>query len=79
MPWPLSLFDRKRERVIILVGEIDVYVDGKNVISVGGLVFREDVESKVKGMHFQTFFGGTSTLFVSYPSPYDKAEVSLFI
>lgn len=52
---------------LIWTGEIDVFVDGKNVISVRGLVFREDSESKVKGMHFQTFFGGTSTFQMSYP------------
>ena len=33
-------------------------MDGKSVINVDGLVLRESDESKIKGMHFQTFFGG---------------------
>lgn len=46
-------------------GEIDVYVNGKTIISVRGLIFREGPEaakSRVQGMHFQTFFGGMSHL-----------------
>ncbi|TFY63945.1 hypothetical protein EVG20_g6115 [Dentipellis fragilis] len=41
-------------------GEVELWVDGKSVISVDGLVLREDAESHIKGMHFQTFFGGDS-------------------
>jgi hypothetical protein len=38
-------------------------VDGKSVISVSGLVFRDKdgADARIKGMHFQTFFGGTVT------------------
>ncbi len=41
-----------------LSGELQLWLDGKSVINVDGLVLRESDESKIKGMHFQTFFGG---------------------
>ncbi|KAF8641434.1 hypothetical protein AX16_009947 [Volvariella volvacea WC 439] len=41
-------------------GELQLWVDGKSVIEVTGLTLREgvDAQAKIKGMHFQTFFGG---------------------
>jgi hypothetical protein len=44
-------------------GEIELYVDGKSVISVSGLILRdqEGADARIKGMHFETFFGGTVT------------------
>ncbi|KAA1476932.1 hypothetical protein DENSPDRAFT_867438 [Dentipellis sp. KUC8613] len=50
-------------------GEVELWVDGKSVISVDGLILREDAESQIKGMHFQTFFGGHST---DWASPKDQ-------
>ena len=44
--------------LMITVGEVEVYVDGKSVIRATGLILRESTASHVKGMHFQTFFGG---------------------
>lgn len=51
-------------------GEIEVYVNGKSVIRVGGLVLRDTTssDSHVQGIHFQTFFGGHSTDWAS-PKP----------
>lgn len=39
-------------------GEIQLWIDGVSVITVNGLQLRESTEGKIKGMHFQTFFGG---------------------
>lgn len=39
-------------------GEIELWVDGKSVIKVTGLVLRNSQESVIQGLHFQTFFGG---------------------
>jgi len=39
-------------------GELQLWVDGTSVINVAGLVYRESLESHVKGFHCQTFFGG---------------------
>ncbi|EIM80912.1 uncharacterized protein STEHIDRAFT_87240 [Stereum hirsutum FP-91666 SS1] len=50
-------------------GELDVFVDGHCVISVRALVFRQDAQSKMKGMHFQTFFGGHTP---DWASPKDQ-------
>ena len=44
--------------VLDRVGEIQLWIDGKSVIEIPGLVLREDEASHIKGMHFQTFFGG---------------------
>ncbi|PPR02089.1 hypothetical protein CVT24_011223 [Panaeolus cyanescens] len=50
-------------------GELQLWVDGVSVISIDGLCFRESDESKIKGMHFQTFFGGHSE---EWASPKDQ-------
>jgi hypothetical protein len=39
-------------------GEIEVWIDGCSVISVDGLALRSSTSSVLRGMHFQTFFGG---------------------
>jgi hypothetical protein len=39
-------------------GEIQLWINGTSVINVSGLMLREDEASHIKGMHFQTFFGG---------------------
>ncbi|KAL4079094.1 polysaccharide lyase family 14 protein [Scleroderma citrinum] len=39
-------------------GEIQLWINGMSVIHVKGLILREDKASCIKGMHFQTFFGG---------------------
>ncbi|KAI0320561.1 hypothetical protein OF83DRAFT_567460 [Amylostereum chailletii] len=50
-------------------GEVEVYVDGKSVIHATGLSLRDDPTSHVKGMHFQTFFGGHTP---DWASPCDQ-------
>ncbi|OBZ65906.1 hypothetical protein A0H81_14112 [Grifola frondosa] len=51
--------------------EIEVCVDGVSVILVTGLILRteEGPDSRVQGLHFQTFFGGNST---DWASPKDQ-------
>jgi hypothetical protein len=41
-----------------LSGEIQLWVDGTSVIHAAGLTLRDSETSKIKGAHFQTFFGG---------------------
>ncbi|EPQ55437.1 hypothetical protein GLOTRDRAFT_129709 [Gloeophyllum trabeum ATCC 11539] len=50
-------------------GEVEVYIDGTSVISVQGLTLRDDAVSHVQGLHFQTFFGGSSP---EWASPKDQ-------
>jgi hypothetical protein len=45
-----------------VTGELQLWVDGKSVISVAGLRLRDARDSHVQGLHFQTFFGGASAL-----------------
>ncbi|KAJ7017896.1 polysaccharide lyase family 14 protein [Mycena alexandri] len=40
------------------LGELELWVDGKSVISATGLTLRDSESSRIKGAHFQTFFGG---------------------
>ncbi|KAF7348203.1 Polysaccharide lyase family 14 protein [Mycena sanguinolenta] len=39
-------------------GELELWVDGKSVIKIDGLTLRCSEQSRIKGAHFQTFFGG---------------------
>jgi len=61
-------------------GEIQLWVNGVSVISVKGLTLRESEEGRIRGMHFQTFFGGHSD---DWAAPKDLrswfADVSGFI
>ncbi|EKM53798.1 polysaccharide lyase family 14 protein [Phanerochaete carnosa HHB-10118-sp] len=43
-------------------GEIEVFIDGQSVLHATGLILRDTdaAESSVQGLHFQTFFGGSS-------------------
>ena len=42
----------------LLLGELEFWFNGHSVIRVGGLTLRVSADSLIKGMHFQTFFGG---------------------
>ena len=44
-------------------GELELFVGGKSVINVGGLVISNSSEGRIRGMQFQTFFGGMSFRF----------------
>jgi hypothetical protein len=46
-------------------GQIQVFVDGKSVISVSGLVLRNSDAGKIRGVFGQTFFGGSSQLLLT--------------
>ena len=41
-------------------GELEVFVAGKSVINVGGLVLRDSSDGRIRGLQMQTFFGGES-------------------
>ena len=46
-------------------GELQLFVDGKSVVNVGGLVLRNSADGRIRGMQFQTFFGGRPHIFFS--------------
>ncbi|KAG1819444.1 polysaccharide lyase family 14 protein [Suillus variegatus] len=50
-------------------GELQLWINGECVIHAKGLIFREDEASHIKGMHFQTFFGGHES---DWASPKDQ-------
>lgn len=39
-------------------GEVELFVAGKSVINVGGLVLSDTSSGRIRGMQMQTFFGG---------------------
>ncbi|KZV69804.1 polysaccharide lyase family 14 protein [Peniophora sp. CONT] len=41
-------------------GQVELFIDGRSLFCVNGLTLREDPASRIKGMHFQTFFGGST-------------------
>jgi hypothetical protein len=50
-------------------GELELYAAGKSLFKVSGLVLRDSDAGRIRGMMFQTFFGGMSLLLsVSLPS-----------
>ncbi|KXN87085.1 hypothetical protein AN958_09295 [Leucoagaricus sp. SymC.cos] len=50
-------------------GEIELWIDGKSVIAATGLILRKSTQSIIKGMHFETFFGGHTE---DWASPKDQ-------
>ncbi|KIK80505.1 polysaccharide lyase family 14 protein [Paxillus rubicundulus Ve08.2h10] len=50
-------------------GELQLWINGTCVIHAKGLTFREEEASHIKGMHFQTFFGGHTA---DWASPKDQ-------
>ncbi|EJD05556.1 uncharacterized protein FOMMEDRAFT_145058 [Fomitiporia mediterranea MF3/22] len=42
-------------------GEIDLWVEGKKVISLADVTLREEANATIQGFHFQTFFGGSTS------------------
>ncbi|KAL0957417.1 hypothetical protein HGRIS_001216 [Hohenbuehelia grisea] len=46
-------------------GEIELFVEGKSVIKVPGLVLRDSDAGRVHGIQMQTFFGGSNPSFAS--------------
>ncbi|KAI1791570.1 hypothetical protein LXA43DRAFT_888956 [Ganoderma leucocontextum] len=50
-------------------GELEVFVGGTSVISVGGLVLSDSADGRIRGLQMQTFFGGSDS---SWASPTDQ-------
>ncbi|TDL19278.1 hypothetical protein BD410DRAFT_830416 [Rickenella mellea] len=42
-------------------GEVQIWINGNSVINVKGLEFRNTTDSVIQGMHFQIFFGGSTS------------------
>ena len=47
-------------------GELELWFDGKIVISVSGLIYRTSAASKIRGAHFATFFGGKALVLLVF-------------
>jgi hypothetical protein len=39
-------------------GQLQLYANGRTVVNVGGLVLATSSQGRIRGMQFQTFFGG---------------------
>lgn len=50
-------------------GELELFANGVSVISVTGLILRDNAAGRFRGMQMQTFFGGSS---VDFASPKDQ-------
>ncbi|KAF6748692.1 polysaccharide lyase family 14 protein [Ephemerocybe angulata] len=50
-------------------GEVEVWIDGRRVISIDGLMLRESDAHSIRGIQFQTFFGGHTP---EWASPKDQ-------
>lgn len=44
-------------------GEIELFANGKSVISLDGLILRDSAAGRIRGIQAQTFFGGSKTQF----------------
>ncbi|KAF8910928.1 polysaccharide lyase family 14 protein [Gymnopilus junonius] len=58
LSWVSIAFRVKLNDVGSANGEIELWVDGNSVIKVDELTIRTNDSGRIKGMHFQTFFGG---------------------
>ncbi|KAF8161650.1 polysaccharide lyase family 14 protein [Crassisporium funariophilum] len=67
--WVTLAFRIKLNDIGINNGEVQVWIDGNSVVHVDGLSLRESQAGRIKGMHFQTFFGGNSQ---DWASPKDQ-------
>lgn len=50
-------------------GELELFANGKSVLSVGGLILRSTADVKMQGIQMQTFFGGSTA---EWASPQDQ-------
>lgn len=46
-------------------GELELFVNGRSVIKVGGLILRDSAAGRIRGMQMQTFFGGSHIEFAT--------------
>ncbi|KAF9523732.1 polysaccharide lyase family 14 protein [Crepidotus variabilis] len=67
--WVALAFRVKLNDVGVDNGEIELWFEGKSVVRLIELQLRESEESKIRGMHFQTFFGGHTP---DWASPKDQ-------
>ncbi|KAF5313851.1 hypothetical protein D9619_013050 [Psilocybe cf. subviscida] len=42
-------------------GEIELFVEGKSIIKLDGLILRDNDEGRIRGLQMQSFFGGSTT------------------
>ena len=41
-------------------GEVQIWINGELTIELKGIALRESLDSLIQGLHFQTFFGGST-------------------
>ncbi|KAH7911904.1 polysaccharide lyase family 14 protein [Hygrophoropsis aurantiaca] len=46
-------------------GELELFIGGRSVINVGGLILRDSADGRIRGIQMQTFFGGSEQDFAS--------------
>ncbi|EAU81857.1 alginate lyase [Coprinopsis cinerea okayama7 len=46
-------------------GELELFVNGKSVVNISGLILRDSGAGRIRGMQMQTFFGGSKPEFAS--------------
>lgn len=56
-------------------GELELFVGGKSVISVNGLILRDSAAGKMRGIQMQTFFGGMSLGIYSMKILFDDSPI----
>ncbi|RDB19285.1 hypothetical protein Hypma_013696 [Hypsizygus marmoreus] len=72
--WPTGKWTTISERVRLndvgkANGELELFVNGKSVINVDGLIIRDSAAGRIRGIQMQTFFGGSKP---EYASPKDQ-------
>ncbi|KAH8828695.1 hypothetical protein DL96DRAFT_1595385 [Flagelloscypha sp. PMI_526] len=67
--WISVAFRVKLNQVGQTDGELQLWINGASVISANNLQLRSSDDAKIKGMHFQTFFGGHTP---DWASPTDQ-------
>lgn len=54
-------------------GEIELFVEGKSVINIDGLILRDSDEGRIRGLQMQSFFGGECLTTNHLPKPCSTA------
>ena len=66
--FPTGQWTKVKQRVRInyigqYTAEIELFINGKSVISLNGIKLRRDGLGKIRGMQWETFFGGETITF----------------
>lgn len=61
-------------------GELELFFNGQSVINVSGVIIRDTDEGRIRGVQFQTFFGGSDATWAT-PTDVDSyfSDISMAI